>query len=299
MRTLFKRQTALQTIDAPHYRYRQALYLSFFSAKLYVDVGKRWHGFSISYLLLVMSLACLPFSLRLITDFDYYFNQKLLVPLQQLPVIYLQKGQVSINSPMPYLMKNSQGHVVAIIDTTGHISQFNNDYPALSLLITKNQLLYRIPVPLLFIAKAQTSIPVAPIYSYTFTSKMNEVFNGYQWVERSGIRRIKYLLEFIIYPTVVLIFFVMYLSFGVVFALMGQFIARLLTKTALTYKQVFRLLVVSATPHLMVLLLLFFTNNLINGVNLVLIGLFASYYGFALLALKQESNRLISYAADY
>ena len=74
---------------------------------------------------------------------------------------------------------------------------------------------------------------------------------------------------------------------------MAQLIAKLFMKLSITYAQAFRLLVVSSTPHVLVLLLLFFLNALVNGISLVLIGLFAGYFSFAVLALKRESKRLV------
>lgn len=44
----------LRKVDAPFYNYWQAIVLSFFSSRLYVDVGKRWKGLGFRYLLLIV-----------------------------------------------------------------------------------------------------------------------------------------------------------------------------------------------------------------------------------------------------
>ena len=43
-----KIKNKLKLIDAPVYRYWDALYMSFYSRRLYVDVGKRWRGLGIT-----------------------------------------------------------------------------------------------------------------------------------------------------------------------------------------------------------------------------------------------------------
>ncbi len=46
-----KIKNKLKPIDAPAYGYWKALYMSFYSTRLYVDVGKRWRGIGLLYLL--------------------------------------------------------------------------------------------------------------------------------------------------------------------------------------------------------------------------------------------------------
>src|SRR5476651_2545843 len=59
-----KEKNKLKLIDAPVYGYWKALYMSFYSRRLYVDIGKRWHGFGLVYLLLAIAVLSLPFALR-------------------------------------------------------------------------------------------------------------------------------------------------------------------------------------------------------------------------------------------
>ncbi|HEL8434089.1 TPA: hypothetical protein U0D75_002421, partial [Legionella pneumophila] len=85
-----KEKNKLKPIDAPIYSYWQALYMSFYSKRLFVDVGKRWRGIGLIYLLLVVAICSIPFSIRIASDFNKTFNQQIIQPLLQLPTVYVQ-----------------------------------------------------------------------------------------------------------------------------------------------------------------------------------------------------------------
>ncbi|MDP1604726.1 MAG: DUF1189 family protein [Legionella sp.] len=286
-----QQSTALRDIDAPHYNYWQALYHSFFNAKLYVDVGKRWKGFPVGYLLLLIFIMSIPVSLRVVEQFHHFFEQQIIMPLKKLPPFYVQNGEVSLDKPMPYMVKNDAGQVIAIVDTSGSISTIDNQYPQLAILITKNKLIYRAPTPpKLFEGSAPT--PVS-INERPFDKGMNQVFDGSQWIKSSGINAIELLVEIIIYPTIALLFFVVYLVLLFVFSLMAQLVAKVLLKFELTYGQAVRLLTVSATPQIVVLMIIVAFNLFFAGISFLMIVLLATYFSFAVLSLKRESNKLV------
>lgn len=287
-----EQKKSLRKIDAPFYGYWQALVLSFFSRRLYVDVGKRWSGLGIIYLLLAIFIFSIPFSLRIILEFNQFFEQEIIEPLKQLPPIVIQNGQVSFDKKMPYFVKNKSGMVVSIIDTTGTVTTIDKTYPALTTLITKDKFFYRVPSPKFFFTKDMNQTEDA-VYAQPLSKNLNQIFDGNSWVSSSGIMRVKLLSQIIIYPTIALLFFVLYLIFLLVFALMGQFIANLFFHFSISYKQSSRLLMVSATPQIAVLLLGLTFNWLFTGFGLLLIILLAAYFGFAVLSLKRESQQLV------
>lgn len=287
-----KEKKVLRKIDAPFYNYLQALVLSFFSSRLYVDVGKRWKGFGILYLLLVIFLFAIPFAFRINVEFNTFFEQQIIEPLKQIPPLYIQNGKVSLDKPMPYLIKNKKGQIVTIIDTTGKVKTIDNTYPDLTTLITDNKFFYKVPSPQFFFIKDMQQ-KQAPVFSQSLSENINQVFDGNDWIKSSGIERIKLLSQIIIYPTIALLFFAIFLVFYLVFALMGQLIAKLFFNFSLGYRQACRLLMVSATPQLIVLLLGLTINYMFKGFGLILIGLLIGYFCFAVLSLKRESLKLV------
>lgn len=287
-----ERKKALRKIDAPFYNYFQAIVLSFFSSHLYVDVGKRWKGLGVLYLLLVMFIFTIPFSIRIILDFDAFFEQQLIEPIKQLPSIYIQNGKVSFDKPMPFLVKNKSGQVVSIIDTTGTVKTIDNTYPHLAALITKDKFYYRVPSPQFFFTK-QANKEKDPVYVQSLSENINQIFDGKTWVESSDLSKVKLLSQLIIYPTIALVFFVIYLAFVLVFALMGQFLARLFFHFTISYKQTARLLAVSLTPQIFFLIFGLTLNWIFMGFGVVLIVLLALYFSFAIISLKRESQKLV------
>lgn len=284
-----EKSTAMRDIDAPHYRYWQALYHSFFNNKLYVDVGKRWKGLSLLYLLLLMFIVTIPVAVHVMRSFNYYYYEQLLMPLKRLPPVYIQNGQVYLNEPMPYLVKNDEGQVVAIVDTTGTVTSMDKKYPQLAVLITRDKLIYRTPSPpQLF---RTVTAPSAPINEQIFDKDMNQVFEGPLWVNSTMVKVLMILVDVLIYPTIAVLFLVIYLILLFVFSLMAQLAAKVLLKMDLTYGQAFRLLMVSTTPQITVLMLTVYW--IFPGRSFVLIGLTLAYFVFAVLSLKRESHRLV------
>ncbi|HHF7350010.1 TPA: DUF1189 family protein [Legionella feeleii] len=287
-----EQKKTLREIDTPFYNYWQALYLSFFSSRLYVDVGKRWKGFGLLYLLLLMFIVSIPFAMRVTSDFNRFINEEMIQPLEQLPSIYIQNGKVSFDKPMPYMVKNKSGQVVLIVDTTGKVQTIDKTYPHLTTLITKNKFMYRFPSPQFFFSKEPVDSE-SSLFVQTISEQVNEVFDGKRWVKSSGIERVKYLSAAIIYPMVALIFFAMYLVFFLAFALMGQFVAKLFLKLSLGYKQASRLLIVSSTPQIVLLLFMLTMGWLFNWFGIVLLIVLSIYFTYAIISLKRESHKLV------
>lgn len=290
---MIKKSKALRLIDAPFYNYLQAMVLSFYSAKLYVDVGKRWRGFGILYLLLLIIIVTIPFAMRMSADFNYYFDMDILQPLKKIPKMYVQNGKVSLDKPMPYLIRNERGQVVSIIDTTGRINKIDSSYPYLSTLITQDKVIYRLPKPHFFFDSTGDQ-GEGPIYIQPLSPDMNQVVEGKELVTSFGIERVRLLSNLIIYPTVVLMFFVVYLIFFLALGLMAQFVAKLFLKLSISYQQACRLLMVASTPQLVVFLLFLTLNAIFYGFGLIVISILAIYFSFAVIALKRESNKLVT-----
>ncbi|MGQ3889029.1 DUF1189 family protein [Legionella sp. CNM-1927-20] len=282
-------QTTLRDIDKPHYNYFQALYLSFFSSRLYIDVGRRWRGFAITYLLLVFLIVSLPFAIRMILNFNNYFDEKIILPLKSLPPLYIQSGQVSLDKPMPYFIKNKAGKIIAIVDTTGTVNQIDNKYPDLTILIVKDGLFYRTPDSKLISGDSKLNVN-----KITFDKSMNQYFDSSQWLNTSGIQKIKLFSQAIIYPTIVLTLFFMYLVIFLVLALLGQVIALAIFRFTITYGQAVRLLFVAATPHVVFLMTALAFDWMFLGFGLVLVIILALYFSYALLSLKRDSTKLVN-----
>lgn len=288
-----KVKNQLKPIDTPVYGYLSALYQSFFSRHLYVDVGKRWKGMGLLYLLLVCAIFCIPFSLYVSFNFNKFFNEEIIRPLMQLPTIYVQNGEATIDKPMPYLIKNNKDQVVLIVDTTGKINEFTSEFPNLNILINKDKITYRVPTAQLFNfnqTQANQHIPIVQ----SFNKEVNSVFDGRKLISDGAVTGLKYASQLMIYPLIVAVFFSFFIILFPVVALLAQLFARIFFSFRITYFQASRLLIVSSTPMLLILFIALTLNILFPGMGIILFALLGAYYSYALYSLRAESLQVVA-----
>ncbi len=96
----------------------QAPFYSFWSKSFYVDVAKNWHGLAYIYLLVLLCFTWLFMSIKKEMDFSYQVDHAIKPMLQQLPVITINKGILSIDRPSPYTLKGSNGEAIITFDTS-------------------------------------------------------------------------------------------------------------------------------------------------------------------------------------
>jgi len=287
-----KKSKSLRVNDAPMYNYLQAIYMSFYSRSLYVDVAKRWKGFGALYLLLVISIASIPLSARIMYDFNQYFDQQMILPLTELPPLYVQNGGVVFDKPMPYVVKNKTGAVVAIVDTTGKVKNIDQTYPELTVLITKDKLYFRPPKFHLF-----SNTPVPLKQQDTFVQPLdkasNEVFDAKAWVASSGIMNLKLMTEILVYPLIVMFLFGLYVVFMLGLAFIGQLFAQIIFKFKVPYKMAARVFSVASTVQIAVFFIVLTAGIVVPGAGLLYMVLLAVYFNYGILCVKRESTKLV------
>jgi hypothetical protein len=269
-----------------HYNYLQAIYKSFYSASLYVDIASRWRGFGLCYLTVIIALASLPLSLLIMMNFNQFFTKKIIYPFEQLPVLSVHHGQIAFEQTMPLLIKNPEGQVVSIIDTTGGVNGINETYPYLSVLITKNKMHYRLPDLKQFVG-IDNSLVGNKVYTQSIGTDDNGIFDGTYWIKNSGISKINRLVQVFIYPTLLLFFLGLYLSFILIFSALGQSVADTFFGLKLQLKESYRLLTVACTPQIV----FYFTVKTMQwplpGLGFYSLILLISYFYYALYSVKQ------------
>ncbi|MCL9683689.1 DUF1189 family protein [Legionella maioricensis] len=286
-----KAKNKLKLIDAPVYRYWEALYMSFYSRRLYVDVGKRWRGLGILYLLLAIAVLSIPFAVRMSINLNQSFNDQIIEPLLLLPPVYVQNGKASLDKPMPYLVKNKKNQVVLIVDTTGKIDKFGPEYPYLNILINKDKIYFKIPTPQLFGSNTTELNPGVPL-SQSFGEGTNFVFSGKKIVEENNMMGLKYASELMIYPIVVAMFYSMFVVIFLVLAFLGQVFSNIFFSFKISFMQSSRLFLVATTPMLLVLMSLLTLDAIFPGLGFILLVLITLYFSFAVYSLKAESTRM-------
>ena len=267
-------------------QYCKAFYASFYSSVLYADVVRRWCGSGMGYLLFLIVLGSIPLSVRVIVAFNHFFKEEILFPIQALPLLNIQNGEVNYNQPMPYLIKNNMGQVVSIIDTTGRISEMNQTYPQLTILITKNKMEFRPPSYKQFLGLAKDTIG-NPIYTRTFDKGVNGLLSGTEWIHSSGISKLNTLMQILVFPCVTLFYFGV---FGVMLLLLStlvQLYADIFFSLKLPFKASSRLLAVAATPTLALFFFMRCGNFAVPGMGLIYGVLLLSYISYGVYAVKR------------
>ncbi len=282
-------QKTPRRINSPIYRYAEALYMAFYSRRLYVDVAKRWTGLGLVYLLLLIAMISIPLSIHAVVAFDRFFDEELMLPLQNIPALHIQQGDVYFDKPMPYLVKSKSGKVVAVIDTTGAVSLKKNPYPELMLFITKNNLYFR---------PAQLSLsPTSPTKDdfkvQTFDKNDTSTFVASAWLQSSHLLWLKWLFVLLAYPCIAAFIFGLCFSSLLIFSMLAQAFAWLVLKSKLTFYESTRMIFVASTAPLAFFMILVSANCLFEGVGLVCVALLSVYFSYGVLSYKRESKQMV------
>lgn len=299
-----KTETKISLIDKPIYRYWQAIYHSFFNPKLYVDVAKRWKGLGLRYLLLIIIIFSIPFALRLSIEINQVWMEKMLKPIMQLPTLFVQNGQISSDKPMPYLIKDEQNRVTAVIDTTGSTKTIDNkNYPEQTVLVTKDKVFLGTPL----ITKDTVLLQMLTTNSFAkkaegsqensltipLSEQVNAVFDEKEWDKAYKISNLKIFITVFIYLSIALIAFGCFLVYSLVLSLLAQFIAKLFFNLSLTYVQTCRLFIVSLTPYMLVFWTLMVLGHIFSPYAVLLPLIVFAYFCYAVIAVKRESHKLV------
>jgi hypothetical protein len=223
-----------------------------------------------------------------IVAFNHFFQEEILFPIQALPLLTIQNAEITYNHPMPYLIKNSKGDVVSIIDTTGTVSGMNPTYPQLTVLITKNKIDFRPPSYKQFLGLAKDAIG-NPIYTHIFDKGLNGLLSGTEWLRSSGISRLNTLMQILVFPSVTLFYFGVFAVSSLLISALVQLYSDIFFSLKLPFKASCRLLVVAETPTLVLFFFLRYCNVAVPGMALIYGVLILSYISYGLYCAKRFS----------
>ena len=270
-------------------RYTTTLYRSFYSSVLYADVVKRWHGLGIAYLLFIIMLGVIPLSARVIVAFNDFFKDEILFPIKAIPLAYIKNGELIDNHAMPYIIKNPKGDIVTIADTNGTVSEINNTYPKLSVLITKHDMYFRPPSYQQFLGLAKDNTG-NPIYTRHFDKGANGILSGTEWIQSTGMIKLNLLMQCMVYPSLIVFYVVV---FGVVLFLLSalvQLFSDIFLGFKLSFESAYRLLAVAITPTLILFFVMRGFDVALPGMGFIDGVLFLSYVCYGLYAAKHAST---------
>jgi hypothetical protein len=221
------------------YTFVHAFVLSFFSKSFYQDVGQRWRGTGLAFLLAMLALVWIPTMIKMHRDLSKFLAQEAPPLTKQIPAITISKGKVSTDVQTPYFINNPGGGTpLMIIDTSGQYETLDNT--SAEILLTRSKVLMR--------DHAATKVyDLSGVQSfYVDRAKVEEwlAFGG-RW------------FALLVYPVVVICSFIFRGVQVLVYALVGLLFTRLLN-VKLNYQTLMRLAAVTLTPVLLLDLFLEF-----------------------------------------
>ncbi|MDH4239612.1 MAG: DUF1189 domain-containing protein, partial [Phycisphaerae bacterium] len=207
--------------------------LSFFSKDLYRDVGLNWKRICFGYLLLLLAVCWIPMMVKIHTGFAGFVKNDAPTLVEQIPEITITDGQVSIEEPQPYFIREPDSNqIIGVIDTTGSIES-PADANAFFLL-TNNSIITH--------SDFETrTIDLSQVKSFTLNSDRITRF----------LNNTKKYLVIIIYPIALLSSYVYRIILALIFAAIGLLFASS-CRVSLSYGALLRLAVVAMTPCIII-----------------------------------------------
>jgi hypothetical protein len=208
--------------------------MAFYSRSLYRDVGKHWKGVSFLYLLLLLAICWIPIMFKMHSAVSRYVADEVPKIVRQVPVITIDKGEVSIDGEMPYIITEPESdEPFIIIDTTGEYASLENT-PA-RVLITKKELIMK----------------KSPSETRTFDLSDIEYLKIDRQTVYGWIETFRDWFAFLLYPFLVIGSYVYRILQVLLYAAIGIAVARNMAVT-LDYQSLLSLAIIADTPAIIV-----------------------------------------------
>lgn len=294
---MWRSKKNVQPVDSRIYKYWEALYLSYYSSKFYIDVAKRWRGFGVSYFFFFFLIAAIPFSIKSAIDMNNYITHDLFQPTSMIPEIKLVNGKIQFDKPMPFFVKNDQGKDVIIIDTTGQINEINKDYPDVLFLINSSKIHFKFPQLHFFKNDKRNSeyYNKEQIETQDLSELGDDIFTGRNWLEESGFIKMKNRLLILIYPLVFGALFGIFTTGILALSILGQVAAYSIFKQKLRFKQTCRISVIASSIGIWLYLCLKTFGIASAKLNFMCMAIVFVYFSYGVLAVKRSSKSLVHY----
>lgn len=230
------------------YGYLSAIPLSFFSADLYRDVARNWKANVLLYLLLLVAVCSMLASVRFAeimvdTTKNTLRGESATNFFSQIPYVTIKNGEIQTPEKRPYFIKDKEGRVIMIIDTTGkynNVKEANVDY-----IITSHGYLYRSK------SNEQKELLLSTNVNKEIKIKQGGEFEvdgkSYNIEKFLGSHTIFLFLFLLISLFSSLFSFIYILIQAALYSILGELFL-VFSKIPLTYGQVFRLAIFALTP---------------------------------------------------
>lgn len=246
-----------------------AIFMSFYSKRLYKDVGKNWGGKVFLYLFFVLALSWIWPTYNAQRFINSYYTQSGEAIVNQIPVVEIKEGKVNTPEDKPYIVTDPANKAtLLIIDTSGQYTSLEN--VDAGVLITKNQIISK-PKPdqiRIDIIPETTNITIEP-------DKVNRALNSYIYISWLPLFILAVLFSF--FGRIIQALF---------YAILGKIFSGI-TRAGVSYGTIVQISLVAITPALIISSILDFMQITFAFQYLCYFVLTALYIFYGVLANKE------------
>lgn len=215
----------------------EALYMSFYSKRLYREVVASWGGYAILYLFMLVTLSWIGAVWQIQDALSLGYKKYSYDIVEQIPVLSIEHGIVSTPRNKPYLINDPYTNkLLAIIDVTGKYK--NLDKSDASLLVTKTEVIFNKNDK--YHQTRTYQIPrdyTKEIYPVAISNYLHSVV-GYLWIP--------------ILIAGILFSFMYRLIQAFIYGLIGLLFNYFYGNTRLTYGQIVQIAMIAVTPAVVI-----------------------------------------------
>lgn len=258
------------------YNIIQAIFMSFYSKKLYRDVVTNWGGKTVLYLLFILFLSWIAFAVKFQAGMSVFATTDIDKIVAQVPVLAIKDGKISTPENHPYeVYAPNAKEKIAVIDTSGQVKTLED--AKAPILITDTQII------------TQTKPNEIKTNQVPNTLNMNidpQVVSAY----------IKQYLPYIWIPflfIIVLLSFIYRLVQALIYGAFGKLFS-VIINAKITYGQCIQIVFVALTPAIIVASVLDYFNIVFPKQLLCYFALTILYLFFGIIANRNTTTTITS-----
>lgn len=210
------------------YGYLQGIVMSFYSRDFYRDVVQNWSAGVFLYLLLILAFCLVSPTIHIQKGINVGYNAFSEKIFPQIPVMTFKSGELTTPDNRPYEIVDSNKNVIVLIDTSGKHQDFSNTEA--SVLLTKHAILF---------------------HEKSGDTKTYHYSKGSLQIDPTAIQQvIGKVIDWtwvILFPILLLLFFIYRVLISVLYAVLGKILALLLS-VQLTFPEVYKIVIFATTP---------------------------------------------------
>jgi len=242
---------------------------SFFSKRLYREVGQNWKGANFAYLFLLLAICLLLPTLTMRDNLLQSLESGQVGFLNQIPDIHIKNGHVMVDQNQPLYIRSENGTPLAIVDTTGSMNYI--DDASVFVLLTESKLIIRRG------GNQFNTLDLAQVTDFRFNSQI-----AAGWIQNA-----KQSLAPLSYGIFLLLSYIFTVLVMLLIAIVGLILSSII-HASLNFSGILRLAAAAATPSIILICISAALGYAISGVACAVVTLI--YLLIGILSCRQPAE---------